>query len=93
MKPNTRYRLNYYVRGENIQPIRSGGGVTVNIWDAANRWFPQNKLIGTFPWILQTYEFTSSPDTGKKSAPRILLYLLHASGTVWFDGVTLEEIQ
>lgn len=93
MKPNTRYRLNYYVRGENIQPVRSGGGVTVNIWDAANRWFPQNKLIGTFPWILQTYEFTSSPDTGKNSTPRILLYLLHASGTVWFDGVTLEEIQ
>lgn len=94
LKPDTKYRLSFYVKLENVKPLMQGGGVCANIWDDANRWFPDhNKLTGTTDWTFQNYEFTSGKNTNGKNASYIRLRILNAEGTVWFDDVRLEEIK
>ncbi|MBR2373350.1 MAG: DUF4838 domain-containing protein [Lentisphaeria bacterium] len=95
LKPSTRYRISYYVKLENVVPTKRGGGAALNLWDDANRWFPNhNFLIGTTPWTWQSFEFTTGPKTGLQ--PKIIPYmralLLNATGTAWFDDIRLEEL-
>ena len=95
LKPNTRYRLTYFVKTKDIEPrmmYGGGGGVAVNIWDDHNRWFPsKNMFTGTMDWIFQRFEFTSGPDV-ERHHPYMYLHRLYAVGTAWFDDVRLEEI-
>ena len=98
LKPSTKYRLTAYIRFKNVLPIKRGGGITINLWDAGNRWFPAHNFItGTSDnWMRQSFEFTTHPATGSKKgggSPYIRLRLFNASGEVWFDDVTLEEIK
>ena len=93
LKPNTRYRLSFYVKLADVKPLKAGGGVCANIWDDANRWFPaRNWLTGTMDWTFQSYEFTSGKHTNGKITSYIRLRIMGAEGTVWFDDVRLEEI-
>ena len=98
LKPNTRYRLSYFIKTENVEPRKmswgGSGGVSVNIWDDHNAWYPsRNFFTGTMGWIFQSFEFTSGPNTNdEKNRSYLLLHLLEATGTVWFDDVRLEEI-
>ena len=93
LKPDTRYRLSFYVKLADVKPLKAGGGVCANIWDDANRWFPaRNWLTGTMDWTFQSYEFTSGKNTNGKITSYIRLRIMGAEGTVWFDDVRLEEI-
>ena len=93
LKPNTRYRLSFYVKLTDVKPLTRGGGVCANIWDDANRWFPaHNWMTGTTDWTFQSYEFTSGKKTNAEITSYIRLRILGAEGTVWFDDVRLEEI-
>ena len=109
MKPNTRYRLSYFVKTEGVEPLPlngGGGGVSVNVWDDRNHWFPSSasnprgaSFTGTMDWIYQEFEFTSGPLTNNRDPSKgkihhsyLNLHRLYASGRVWFDDVRLEEI-
>ena len=93
LKPDTKYRLSFYVKLENVRQLKRGGGACVNIMDDTNRWFPaHNFLTGSSPWIYQSFEFTSRPNTNKKYKSYIRLRLLNAEGSVRFDDVRLEEL-
>ena len=101
LKPNTRYRLSYFVRTENVEPrtmYGGGGGIAVNIWDDHNSWYPgKNFFTGTMDWIYQEFVFTTGPHTnipfgGRKNESYLWLHRLNAAGTAWFDDVRLEEI-
>ncbi len=92
MKPNTRYRLTYYVRTENVVPLKNNGGVCVNIWDDKNLFFPAIPITGTRPWFSESFEFTSGLKTNlPPHKSYIMLWLHDATGSVWFDQLTLEE--
>ena len=81
--------------------FKKGGGIVLNLFDTGNRWFPDNAITGSSAsWIRQSFEFTTPADTGsklgnnnKKIVPYLRLRLFNATGTVWFDNVTLEEIK
>lgn len=92
LKPNTKYRLTFYVKTEDVKPEKARGGVKVNIWDDKNRWFPDNSFTGTIPWTKQGYDFTTGPQTNIKSKSYINLLISSAQGTVWFDDIKLREI-
>ena len=90
--PCKKYRLTYYVKLENVVPLKRGGGACLQIWNTKkNFWFPLTRLTGTMPWTLQTFEFQSLPDSDPKTTG-LNCCLFFASGTAWFDGITLEEI-
>jgi hypothetical protein len=92
LKPNTKYRLTFYVKTDDIKPEKDRGGVKVNIWDDKNRWFPENSFTGTIPWTKQGYDFTTGPQTNIKSKSYINLVIIAAKGTAWFDDIKLREI-
>lgn len=100
MKPATTYRLSLYLRYVDVKPSRKGGGITFNFFDGKNTWFPTNNLTGTAKqWSCQSFLFTSPKDLFKKDrrgkvvVPYLRLRLLNATGSVWFDDVTLEEVK
>ena len=94
LKPNTKYLLTYYIRTEDLNP--QGGkssGAVVNVNDGKNLWFPQNWFLGSMPWSKQGFEFTTGADTNKNHHAYIRLYIIGATGTVWFDDILLRELE
>ena len=93
LKPNTKYLLTFYIKTKDLKS--QGGrhaGAVVNLWDEKNRWYPQNWFIGSMPWSKQGFEFITGPETNKKVKSYIRLFIIGATGTVWFDDVRLREI-
>lgn len=94
MKPNTRYRLSFFVKYTGLIPVGNAAGACFNVNDAGNKWFPFPRLHGTSDWSFQSFEFTSRPNTGKKYVPYVGCSIVACEkGTVWFDGITLEEVK
>ena len=93
LKPNTRYRLSFFVKGEGIVPKQKGGGAGFTLFNAYPRTFPASAgLAGTFDWIHQTFDFTTDPETNNRCRSCFYLRINGANGTAWFDGVSLVEI-
>lgn len=95
-KPNMRYRLRFWVKGEGIS--RAGG---IIVWcntapkGAPNPWAAQRthafafkELRGTFDWQRKWFDFCTNADDG---LIRIVLQLRLCTGTVWIDDVELLE--
>ena len=93
LKPNTRYRISFFVKGENIVPVRQGGGAGITICDAFNNSYPKPAaLSGTFDWLYQSFEHKTAAETNLRGRSYIYLRVSGANGTAWFDGITIEEI-
>ena len=98
LKPQTRYRVSYFLRFENVVPSKKGGGVYSNVWTEGQNWYPLNHCghTGSADWIYQEHEFVSREEKGLHGgydSCSISLCLRDATGTAWFDDVVLEEIK
>ena len=92
LKPNTRYRLSYYIKTQDIKG-KSGAGVYVSFGDGRGASFPQVKLKGTHPWHRLSFTFTTPASTGQgKLIPSVGTWIWFAEGEVWFDNVELIEL-
>ena len=84
-----------------VKPVKRNGGICFNFGDTANRWFPTNYLTGTvLQWSRQSFVFTTPADTntakyhnGRTVVPYVRPRIIGATGTVWFDDITLEEVR
>ena len=93
LKPNTRYRLSAMVKMENVVPDNAKGGFTLILRDNNNRFFPNShKPQGTSNWFALCSEFVTDMLAGNAPDTRVLPRLLFASGTVWVDDLSLEEL-
>ena len=96
LKPNRRYRLSYYLKLDNVVPLKGEGGVSARIWDDKNVWFPGPRdgqpFVGTTDWIAQSYEFTSGSETNVEHPSYLSIDIRQATGTVWIDDVRLDEV-
>lgn len=107
LKPNTKYRLSYFVRTEKlVSPTgRSGGfGACMEVEQYGDKEFggaysalrkpEQAYWKGDQDWVHQKLEFTTDDKVGKgKYKAMLWLRIFRASGTAWFDGVRLEEVK
>ncbi len=91
LEPDTKYRLSYFIRTENIKPPL-GAGAFLYFTKTKGRAFPGSRLTGTHPWHKLSFEFTTPPDTGKDCTPRLGLWIWNAAGEAWFDDVRIEKI-
>ena len=93
LKPDTRYRLSYFVKTENVFSAGKGGGAGAVIMDAFNNSFPAHtRYSGTMDWTHVWFDLTTHPDTNKRVKSYIRLVLsANTTGRAWFDGVRLEE--
>ena len=99
LKPNTTYRLSYFVKTENLKRLGSGGGACMEVEQFGSKYTAKRKPEGnywhdTMDWIHQSMEFTTRDDVGKEGYKASLwLRIFNCKGTAWFDGVRLEEVK
>ena len=94
LKSGRTYRLSYFVKTKDVVPYCNPGfsvGAGVCMWFSANhyRQHPNPRMTGSCGWIHQSCEFSPPVD-----APRTKLQfrLERSVGTMWVDGVLLEDI-
>ncbi|NCB07279.1 MAG: hypothetical protein EOM73_03850 [Bacteroidia bacterium] len=93
LKPNTRYRITFYVKLENVKPYGASGGVISTCFDQVNRWYPAGPLTGTMPWTKQCNEIVTGPETNRKYPSYFNVTLRGASGKAWVDNIRIYEIE
>ena len=92
LKPNTKYRISYFLKYKDIKPVHTDGGVSVSV-DSKLRygWMePTMPFCGSHDWMYQSFVM----DTGNRTRDTSALYLFvnGATGTAWFDDVRVEEV-
>ena len=92
LKPNTKYRLSYFIKTKDVVPRKSncGGRMRLGLL-GSNNFYPWQGIIGTHDWFLQTFE-VKTPAEPKSDISYLAPSITGASGTVWFDDIRLEEI-
>ena len=94
MKPDTRYRLSYYLRTA-LPPQGKSGGANMSIGfgkKGKSILLPKRPLAGTSAWHRLVLDFTSPPETGKDSKPFVACTVSYLEGEAWFDQIELREI-
>ena len=92
MKSNTRYRLSYYLKTNDLKG-RGGAGAFIYFNKTNGRGYPQIQELGTTPWHRLSFEFKTPADTGKGRVPILGLWIWNAEGEAYFDNVCIEEIK
>lgn len=99
LKPNTTYRLSFFVRQDNVQlnqgasPQGSGFFVHVSDGNKVFRALPARPFFGTIPWTRWEFTYrTSAKQPGTVSKPYIHFVLRSCSGKVWVDKAELVEL-
>ena len=96
LKPNTRYRVSYFMKMTNVvagmRKSGVGGGVCVDLYDGTKGsvYPPSAERTGTRDWLYYSYDFTTSPEIG--SSPHFRIRLLGASGKAWFRSVRIDPL-
>ena len=97
LKPNTTYRLSFFIRQENVKLLPGqkpqGGGFYIRIDDGNGtvRYFPGHSYFGSIPWTRWEYTFTTGPKKGPRR-PYHHYILRNATGKVWIDHAELVEL-
>ena len=92
LKPNTKYRLSFYMKTKDVIPLKGGGGcVRLSMLDEVS-FHPRQRIIGTRDWFRQTFDIVT-PAKMKGVITYVAPSIIEATGTVWFDDVRLEEIR
>ena len=92
LKPNTRYRISYYLKTKDLVG-KTGAGAFLYFSNANAAALPLNRILGTTPWHRVCVEFKTSADTGKDYVPPLGLWIWNAKGTAWFDEVRIDEVK
>ena len=91
MKPNTQYRLAFYLR--TALNGKGGASVGVNFAKRSTIRVPRLPEGGTSTWHRMTADFTAPPETGRDYVPYITFGIFYAEGDAWFDFVELTELK
>ena len=90
LKPNTKYKLSFYVKVENLE--RESAFYPVIYWGGDGKSFaPKDRLSGTAPWTRYEYEFTT-PVKRKYSVLQFNI-LKTETGKAWLDHVEIFEVE
>lgn len=98
LKPNTSYRLSYFLKTENLRSLGQNGGACMEVEQfgtsySAERAPKARYWTGDRDWIHQALEFRTNDDPLKDGYKASLwLRIFNCEGTARFDGVRLEEL-
>ena len=95
LKPATKYRLSFYVKLEEVKPLKASGGLTMRIGFTSNRsiWPLARPLHGTADWRRYVFDVTTPPNVGDPKRAAIVFSFRDASGRALLDGISLTEIK
>lgn len=96
VKPSTTYKLEYYVKCENVVPLADAKFAGAASWISMKKNTPLRGRQGAWKldtapggWQMVSYTFKTGPED---TTAAVEFQLRNASGTVWFDGVKITEI-
>ncbi|MBO5791183.1 MAG: DUF4838 domain-containing protein [Lentisphaeria bacterium] len=103
LKPDTSYRLTFYIKTQDIVSLFTWGGGVFFTLDCGMKprktiGFPKNngKFVGTMPWTRQSFDFTTPKELGRDG--RIYLSFSRINrfndpkGIAWIDQVEIVEL-
>ena len=94
MKPNTRYRVSFFVKCRDVKGFRRNAGVSLCFHDNVDRAAPALAfLTGTTDWVHVSIEFVSKKNTNIGSLAFVQPRITNATGTAWFDDILIEELK
>ena len=93
LKPNTRYRISYFLKYKDIKPVHTDGGVEVDVdYKFRYGWMnPNIPFRGSHDWMYQSFVIDTRNRIRDTSA--LYLHINGSTGTAWFDDVRIEEIK
>jgi len=99
--PGRRYRMSCFVKMKGVRPLNRphyhsfSGGLRIAVTDYGGKkpvcTSARNFYIGDSDWMAQSLEFTYDPK-GKDLKPEVSVTFYVAEGTVWFEGLRVEEV-
>ena len=103
LRPGAKYRLSCFVKTEGLERLpdaKGRHGATIEFEEIgkevkyrAHRAQTKELWNGTMDWRYQSFDFTMGYDVYKEGfRPMIWVRVLGAKGTVWIDGVRLDEV-
>lgn len=95
MTPGKRYRVSYFIKGENVQACGTYPGVWAEfLCGYSDQFFPKGcSEYGSSDWIHRAAEFTYKPRPKKPGdGETFRFFISNSKGTLWFDDLRVEEI-
>ena len=88
-----KYRLSCLIKTENVVPGGSVSGACLKLQGAPGRqvWMPRPSLQGTNDWCRYTCDFVA--DEKISDNVRMNLWIYNGTGKVWFDDLSLQELE
>ena len=94
MKPNTRYRLSFFLRTDISDKAAAGTGAGAFLNIGASQFaFPDIRITGKTDWHQQSFEFKTPANITPQTECNIGLWIWKAEGRAWYDNVSLVEIK
>ena len=91
MKPDTRYRLSFFMRTRNLTgPVGAGGYMSIGKKQFA---CPAVRVTGNTDWHKRTFEFKTPSFVTPETNCVVGLWIWSAAGEAWYDEVSLTEIK
>lgn len=91
MKPDTRYRLSFFMRTRNLTgPLGAGGYFSMGKKQFA---CPTIRVSGNTDWHKRTFEFKTPSYITPETDCVLGLWIWSAAGEAWYDEVSLTEIK
>jgi hypothetical protein len=90
LEKGRRYRLSYFVKGENIVSYGKSEGAGLCLWEGKTLYskHPVPLLTGTFDWVHLSRIFTAREEDGL-----LEFRICESTGTMWLDEVRLEPVE
>ena len=91
MKPDTRYRLSFFMRTRNLTgPVGAGGYLSMGKKQFA---CPTVRVTGNTDWHKRTFEFKTPSYVTPETDCVVGLWIWSSAGEAWYDEVSLTEIK
>jgi len=86
---NRTYRLSYFIKTKDVVPYVAANGAGPVVWMSWKKYIKLPHLRGSCGWVHQSHVFTPEINAPKT---RLQFRVEDSLGTMWIDGVLLEDI-
>jgi hypothetical protein len=91
VEPNTRYRLEGYIRTKDVQAVKRGGKDGASLC-LSGGWEKTQSVSGTRSWTRVSHDFATGGEKEVEICARLGYISAPVTGTAWFSDITLTKI-
>ena len=93
LKPNTKYRISYFIKCDNLDKYLMNGGLYIQWWDNRYRWVPKTvPLAGNTGWMHQSFEMSTPGKFDDFKPHSVQIFITGCIGSAYIDDLLIEEV-